>query len=531
MMYEYASIFAGEIADYMASLIAADETIRRIRITQSALRSFDRYLVSVALGKKHLSEQDISDWQKPLDLCDQTKSRYVFAVRNFSKYLVSIGICANPLERPKKSMYTCASILSEEIEEYLRILAEMGQSIDSKQSVLRSIDQYLVAIEYKQKSLPLQLLTDWQASRDVAPRTRGADISAVTGFTRYLISVGIQADCPEYAERKKHTSYAYASVFADEIADYLKFLSEIGRDIHGPQSVMRGLDRYLVSINLEQKSLPAEIVSDWLTTLNITPLTKFQYTSKVKGFAKYLLSLGIHAGYPEHPLWRNKYVPYVFSDAEIEQIFDVADSLTAGTKMTRANRVFPFLLRILYGCGLRIEECCSLKWRDVDTDRGIITIREAKNLKQRFVPMDSSLTETLKRYHVFIAYERICADYLFESDKSPGHPFRQNTFYEWFKKVLEKTDIKYIKPSETERGLCPHCIRHTFTLKSFLKHDDMHESYEDYALFLAAFLGHDGPAETEEYLRSNYAVYTKSHQRVNAAIGNLFPKEVCFDEA
>lgn len=120
-------------------------------------------------------------------------------------------------------------------------------------------------------------------------------------------------------------------------------------------------------------------------------------------------------------------------------------------------------------------------------------------------------------------------DYLFESEINPGNPYRQNTFSRWFRQLLEKTDIKHMKRSESERGVCPHCVRHTFTLKSFLKHEDKHERYEDYAPYLAAFLGHDGPKETEEYLRSNYAVYTKSHQRVSAAIGNLFP-EVCFDE-
>jgi integrase len=197
--------------------------------------------------------------------------------------------------------------------------------------------------------------------------------------------------------------------------------------------------------------------------------------------------------------------------------------------VTRSNLVFPILLRILYGSGLRINECCSLRWQDLDLDNGILTICKAKNLKQRFVPIDSSLTETLRIYHKFVLRQKMCGDYLFESDRNPDNPFRTKTFEAWFKKVLEKTDIKYISLNRHERGVCPHCLRHTFTLKSFLKQEELYDRFEDYAPFLAEYLGHDGPIETEEYLRSNYTVYTKSHQRVNAAIGNLFP-EVCFEE-
>ena len=530
MGYEYASIFAGEFAGYMDNLRTTDKSYERICKAQSGLRSFDRYLASVGRREKHLSEQDISDWQKSLELCGQITRSYVFAVRSFSIYLVSTGIIASPLERPKKSIYTCTSILSKEIDDYLRYIAEIGQDIAVKQTVLRSLDQYLLSIDFGQKSLPSRVLSDWQAGRDVARNTRNADISAVTGFAKYLVSIGIPADCPEQSARKPHTPYSYASVLAKEIVGYLKLQADIGRKIQGTQSVMRGLDRYLVSINLAQKSLPADIVSDWLKTQTISSSTRFDHLSKIKGFTKYLLSLEIPASYPEHPLWRRYYVPYVFSDDEIGQLFDVADSLDVGNSMTRSKLVFPFLLRILYGCGLRLGECLSIRWKDVDLDREIITIREAKNLKQRFVPMDGSLTETLKSYRSFVSQRRICADYLFESEINPGTPYRQNTFSRWFRQLLEKTDIKHIKPSEAERGICPHCIRHTFTLKSFLEQEDRHERYEDYAPYLAAFLGHDGPMETEEYLRSNYAVYTKTHQRVNAAIENLFP-EVCFDEA
>jgi integrase len=123
----------------------------------------------------------------------------------------------------------------------------------------------------------------------------------------------------------------------------------------------------------------------------------------------------------------------------------------------------------------------------------------------------------------------ICKDYLFESNFQPGEPFRNNTFYEWFMGAINAAGISYAKHNRREHGPCPHCLRHCFTLKSFLKSENEGRRYEDTAPFLAAYLGHDSSKDTEAYLRSNHTVYTQSHQRVDAAIGHLFP-EVSFDE-
>ena len=170
-----------------------------------------------------------------------------------------------------------------------------------------------------------------------------------------------------------------------------------------------------------------------------------------------------------------------------------------------------------------------LRWKDVDLENGVLTIRKSKNLKQRFVPMDDSMTILLRNYRAMTRIDGICADYLFESERNPGVPYANRTFEEWFAQVLAAAGIRYAKTHWRERGPCPHCIRHCFTLKSFHKSEDEGRRFEDTASFLAAYLGHDSPRETEAYLSSNHTLYRKSHQRVSAALGHLFP-EVNFNE-
>jgi integrase len=52
---------------------------------------------------------------------------------------------------------------------------------------------------------------------------------------------------------------------------------------------------------------------------------------------------------------------------------------------------------LMYGCGLRLEECCSLRIKDVDIDRRLITVRQGKGNKDRVVPLPELLVEPLQK--------------------------------------------------------------------------------------------------------------------------------------
>ena len=323
--------------------------------------------------------------------------------------------------------------------------------------------------------------------------------------------------------------YVYESVLADEIDKYLSLLGAAGRGILKIRGSLRSFDRFLVNNGLTHKAVDAGTVSAWIKERNVSPRTNALRIGHMRGFCKYLISLGIEAGWPEAQKVPDNYVPYIFSDSEIERIITIADNLDVRKTVTRSTMIFPVLLRILYGCGLRLGEGLSIQWKDVDFENGVIFIPKAKNRKQRFVPMDVSLTELLTLYREMTRFDGICDDYLFESSSNPGRPFRGNTFYEWFMKTIDAAGICYAKQHRTERGPCPHCLRHYFTLKSFLKSEDDGRRFEDTYPFLAAYLGHDGVKELESYLRSSHSVYTSSHKSVDAEIGHLFP-EVDFDE-
>lgn len=51
---------------------------------------------------------------------------------------------------------------------------------------------------------------------------------------------------------------------------------------------------------------------------------------------------------------------------------------------------------LLYGSGLRITECLSLRVKDIDLEYRQLTIRDGKGMKDRVTLLPSSVLETLQ---------------------------------------------------------------------------------------------------------------------------------------
>lgn len=322
--------------------------------------------------------------------------------------------------------------------------------------------------------------------------------------------------------------YVYQSIFAEEFSQYIALLLEADRYVLKVQSTLRSLDRCLIEHSVTQKLIPEDIVVLWLAEMNVKPTTKFKKLSDARGLAKYLRSLGYTVSLPEPPIVPNDYVPYIFNEEELNNIFTSADNFMANSNMNSSAFQFPIVLRVLYGCGLRLRETLMLEWKNLDVDAGIICILEAKSNKQRRIPISQSLKALLIQYRSLATDFGICNRYVFENRNNRDEPYTNQTFWYWFSKILAAAGVKYVRKSPHERGPCAHCFRHLFTVQSFLKLESEGKSFDEAVPFVSEYLGHHGLMETEKYLRADYSLYTESHQRVAEYIGDVFP-EVFFE--
>ncbi len=83
---------------------------------------------------------------------------------------------------------------------------------------------------------------------------------------------------------------------------------------------------------------------------------------------------------------RPRHVPDVLSPAEVEALLGAL----IGPSRLRAA--------LLYGAGLRVSECCRLRVRDVDFERGRVVVRRGKGAKDRLTPLPARIVPGLREH-------------------------------------------------------------------------------------------------------------------------------------
>lgn len=102
------------------------------------------------------------------------------------------------------------------------------------------------------------------------------------------------------------------------------------------------------------------------------------------------------------PVTRRR-IPTVLSQQEVQRLLQVLEGETG------------LLARLLYGTGMRLMECLSLRVKDVDFARGVIVVREGKGGKDRVVMLPQSAVTDLQNQ---LKKSRV----LWESDRAAQRP-------------------------------------------------------------------------------------------------------------
>lgn len=300
---------------------------------------------------------------------------------------------------------------------------------------------------------------------------------------------------------RKHT---YHSVFASEIRDFIALKKSIGYKYCTEASQLKLFDRLCIAESILNVELTQELVSKWITKKEgESPHTQSSRLSVIREFAKYLNRKGFPVTMPpkiKMNVDNMTFTPYIYTHQQIESIIRTADSLDKPKGSSMFHIIFPTIIRVLYGCGLRVSEALNLKNEDVDLELGTITIKHSKNDNSRKLPVSNSLLVSLKSYHEQVTAAFGVQEYFFPNSK--GEMYSQRTVYDKFREVLWLSGI-----SHSKRGPRVHDFRHTFavhTLQNWIV--DGHDSYVLLPI-LSTYLGHKNVSNTEKYLRLTAEVY------------------------
>lgn len=145
--------------------------------------------------------------------------------------------------------------------------------------------------------------------------------------------------------------------------------------------------------NFSYKS-PSEVdqeeIKKYLTYLAISrkvaKSTQNQAFNALLFLCRFVLSVDIDSINSAVRSIKDRKLPVVLTTNEIKKIFYHVE----GIKL--------MMFQLIYGSGLRLEECLSLRVKDIDFEGGTLTVRSAKNNKDRITILPRYLTTKLEKH-------------------------------------------------------------------------------------------------------------------------------------
>ena len=242
--------------------------------------------------------------------------------------------------------------------------------------------------------------------------------------------------------------------------------------------------------------------------------TKIQRHNNIRKFAAFAFANDGISYVPDTSKLKGNstFVPHIFTVDEISRILNAADNLPYRKNAPTRHLVIPAVIRLLYSCGLRVNEALRLRTTDVDLESGVISIFNGKGGKDRLVPIHSSLSEYLSEYTEKMPLDR---EWFFPS--ANGH-YSSNTIYENFRELLFMSHIHH-----TGNGPRVHDFRHTFAVHTLEKR--LEEGYDPMIIVprLAAYLGHKSYRETCWYIHLTIASFPELAQKLDSAFAGIIP--------
>jgi integrase len=316
-----------------------------------------------------------------------------------------------------------------------------------------------------------------------------------------------------------------SSPLAEYAAEYISQKRALGLKCRGEVQILNMFDSFCVEHDLSEPAIPQPLFDIWcLKRPHENGTTHNMRIGHIRRFAKFLTNNGVEAPTVFLPLPKpdKKFLPHIFTHDEIRRLLAQADKTKSCRHYDRqslAHLIMPLLFRMLYCCGLRINEALKLKTSMADLRGGILRLSETKNYNERLVPMSSSLTQLCAEYRANPLVKNYGGEYFFPA--SDGTHYAVCTIYERFREYLWSAGIGH-----GGRGKGPrlHDIRHTFAVHTLNKWAS--EGKDIYVALpnLMRYLGHKSIKSTEKYVRLVPEAYAQVTIPFEEHFGDVFPE-------
>jgi integrase/recombinase XerD len=300
---------------------------------------------------------------------------------------------------------------------------------------------------------------------------------------------------------------------------WIKQHLELGRSLgylyEGTEYTLDAFDKHLAKHFPRCKTITREMVISYLdTTHHHQSKTRSDHVTKLRQFCRFMFQFNTNTYIPEKDLVNSGVVqvkPHIFTKKEILKLIEQTKKIWG--KHTLLPHTYRTIIGLLWVTGMRIGEVVNLKIEDVDTNEGIIYVRQTKFFKSRLIPLSESSTQAFRKYkkqRVQFGYsEEIGTPFFFNNR---GKPCITATVPRTIRELMIKAGLK------TVQGKVPrvHDIRHSFATHCLL---DFYKAGKDptaYLPVLATYLGHANIANTQVYLHPSIELLNIASKKVQS---------------
>ena len=291
--------------------------------------------------------------------------------------------------------------------------------------------------------------------------------------------------------------YTFESCFASQIEDFIAQKNALGFGYLESSRLLRDFDRFCLVHFPDVDLLTEEICLAWATKKDTEGNNTFRNRMMpVREFARYLNRNGGNAYVLPPDVARKDapYAPYIYTEAEIQAIWNALDALKPRGSFPVRHFVIPAMVKLMYCCGLRPVEARRLRVGDVNMDKGRLNIMESKQHRSRIVMMADDVVEMLSDCNVVISAVM--------PEREPFFPNSEGGFYgkRGLEKTFRQTLVKAGVTGTGRRSPRLYDFRHTFATHRLYHWMREGRDLKTMLPYLSAYMGHAQLSDTYYYI-------------------------------
>ncbi len=318
----------------------------------------------------------------------------------------------------------------------------------------------------------------------------------------------------------------YSSIFKTEFQDLVETKKALGFKYDAQALAFRRIDAFFVENNLSERKVSKELCDIWTRKRSYESAANWsRRISTMRVFCRYLADIRVPAYVPAKGIVRKppRYNAHIYTDDELKKFFAAVDkSQSVQSECPYRGQVMPVFFRILYTSGMRVSELRLARVRDIDLEQGHIIVKDAKNHKDRIVPIHPVLVAKCRILKESIHTDSSGDEYFFMI--RPGRAMPLINIYRNFRRYLDKAGIPH-----TGHGPRVHDFRWTYCVNLLRRWVEEGKDLMAYMPYMKTMLGHEGFKETTYYLKLTAEMYPSIRNGLKSSFPDLI-QEVPYEE-